>query len=524
MEALSRAITTAAPADKGRLERFRGLLSAPGWLTNISNQTHTVIWLQGIQSVTHPVAWKACLRALATVLDISEERARTLVHLPTVPQITRALQPRPPIPPRKPPDQVYPTTGWLGDYLDYSAGNECPTAFHFWTAASVLGATCRRNFFIDMGAYTIYPNLYALLIAPSGGRKGFSLTIATNVLKALNKILSDQGVHPAELINISPKKVGPERFLYIAQSEEKLDAATGRTSYTDSIVFFGISELAVLLGKSVFHSEHFVHVLTDLWECHDEWQASTFSRGEEILRNTAITLVGCSTEDWLLNSVSTDMFTGGFMGRCMTIPRGYTKDLYPIPHTLDPIAAITLASRLSRLATAPQTPVTIGDMKHYDSWYVANKQILHTQTDPRLAGYYQRKDMHLLKLGMILALSEGQVTIRTPHLVLADRILSHEESFLPTILARIGEHPKARVASLVLGKIQHLASKAPDGLVSRSSLSRSTFAATGGATNLDRALESLLANRAIEVFRDRKARVTYYLIPQDSQLDEGPEE
>jgi hypothetical protein len=314
---------------KTEIGKLKDLVEISGWRKSPSLQAHSIIWLRDNKHRLEKEEYDKLFTYLAEKLDISIERLKAILLLRNFQETARALGVSKTPLPRAMEDSVYPTTGWLGSYLSYAQGNEAPGAFHFWTGASLLGASCRRNFYIDQGSYCIYPNLYVLIIAPSGAKKSSSLIIGQDILERLNLEMLDEGIHPSDLIRISPKKVAPERFFHLLKAEEIEDEITGQTRWADSIAFLGLTELVILLGKSVFHSDQMIHLLTELWDCPEHYDASTFARGDEAMRNVAISLVACTTESWLYDSAQEDMFTGGFMGRCIVVPRGYTDKEYP---------------------------------------------------------------------------------------------------------------------------------------------------------------------------------------------------
>jgi hypothetical protein len=429
------------PLQKTELGKLKDLVKATGWKGSVSLQTHTIIWLKESKARLSGEDWVTLSNYLAQGLDITIERLTAIFRLTKFEEVVRALTTPRKILPKDKEDMVYPTTGWLGAYLDYSQGNEAPGAFHFWTGVALLGAACKRNFYIDQGSYFIYPNQYILIIAPSGAKKSSSLAIGNNLLESLNLMLTDEGVDEADLIKIAPKRLAPERFVYSLQAKEVIDPVTNNTRWADSVAFFGVTELVVLLGKSVFHSDQFVHLLTELWDCPEEYPVSTFVRGDEVLRNVAVSLVACTTESWLYEATQEDIFTGGFMGRCVVVPRGYTNKFYPIPAPLDPIQRNELAKWLIPLATAKKTAVQITAWDWYRDWYKKNKEATAVCTDKKMEGYYNRRDVHLMKLALVLSKSEGHGAILQEDLEVALKILEHEEKFLPQVLNNVGVHP-----------------------------------------------------------------------------------
>ena len=45
--------------------------------------------------------------------------------------------------------------GFLAEYVNHTKGMEAPTAYHFATALTVLGASLKRKTFVDQGTYQL---------------------------------------------------------------------------------------------------------------------------------------------------------------------------------------------------------------------------------------------------------------------------------------------------------------------------------------------------------------------------------
>ncbi len=92
-----------------------------------------------------------------------------------------------------PGEEIYPTTGWIGDYLEYAKYNHVPTAMHFWVAISVLGCACKRNFYIDRGTFRIYPShQYILLTGKKAVGKSAALEVGADMIARVNRQLDEE--------------------------------------------------------------------------------------------------------------------------------------------------------------------------------------------------------------------------------------------------------------------------------------------------------------------------------------------
>ncbi len=500
--------------------KLRLATNSPKWKTDINIRAEFLVWLQNSKDTINHKDWRAALDIVSKALDITTDRLSRILLFDEMSEITRALQVDLSPKLREKEDEIYPEFGWIGDYLQYSQENEAPLAYHFWTAIAVLGAAAKRNFYLDQGNFYIYPNHYILIAGPSGNKKSTSFSLGQGLLERCNSILSDTpNIHDAEHIRMTPEKISPEAFLSIMKAKKIPDRNTGLPKYVDSTCFVGISELAVLLGKNVFHSDFFIHLLTSLYDCPNTFVVTTIARGKETLKNVAISLVACSTREWMEQSVTSELFTGGFMGRCILVPRGYSLKEFPTAGFIDPVRATILSEKLAEIASSRKQQMYIEDRPWFNDWYKANKQQLVAQTDERMRGYYSRRDKHLLRLSMVFAIAEGKNMITEEYMTKASEILQHEEVFLKETLSLVGQHPQTQITEKVFEAISD-----KNGWIQRSELSRRTSRFTGGARYLDGSLSDLVDQG--RVIRRIKGKVRFYhsIGPNEPKLPQLPEE
>ncbi|KKL03469.1 hypothetical protein LCGC14_2625850, partial [marine sediment metagenome] len=77
---------------------------------------------------------------------------------------------------------------WLATYLEYTKNQESPTSFHQWVAMAVISTAIGRHIWLDRGYYTIYPNLFVILVAGSARcKKSSSINIGIQLLRKLKE-------------------------------------------------------------------------------------------------------------------------------------------------------------------------------------------------------------------------------------------------------------------------------------------------------------------------------------------------
>src|SRR4030067_2652721 len=111
---------------------------------------------------------------------------------------------------------VFPTRGWLGDYLQYTERHEAPDIFHFWVGITIMHAAIRRNIFFEHGYYRIFPNSYVILVAPPGVCKK---STATNIGVELLQELPD--------VTIIREKITPEALIETLATTMRVQSKSG---------------------------------------------------------------------------------------------------------------------------------------------------------------------------------------------------------------------------------------------------------------------------------------------------------
>ena len=62
---------------------------------------------------------------------------------------------------------------WLTGYIKYTEDSEPPQSYHIWCGIGTIAGALQRKVYMKWGKQIIRPNLYIILIGPSGqGRKG----------------------------------------------------------------------------------------------------------------------------------------------------------------------------------------------------------------------------------------------------------------------------------------------------------------------------------------------------------------
>src|SRR5215471_12651285 len=317
--------------------------------------------------------------------------------------------------PRESFSDLVPRQGWLANYVEWTSGSEAPLVFHYFVGSATLGAALKRTAWFSKGYYRVYPNKQILIVGPTGKvRKTSAIQLGVKVLRGLKDI------------NIISKKITPEAVIDALVDGPDADKVPMGKQATpqDACAVIVATELAVFLGKQKYN-EGMIALLTDLFDSPDEWATQTRGRGKVELHNVGLTGMWASTPDWLISAIPHDAFGGGFMRRILFVVQESTIRCFPIPEAPPPIEALVQSLEDLRARVKGQMTFSEDALEWYVSWYAASRGDI--PEDEKMAGYHESKPDHMIRESMILAASEGRLTVELPDIKRASFILGYLE-------------------------------------------------------------------------------------------------
>lgn len=317
--------------------------------------------------------------------------------------------------------------GWLRTYLEYTENQESPKTFHFWTGLSVMGAALRRRVWINREFYTIYPNLYTILVATSATcKKSISTEIGINMLRKIKDI------------HIFNERMSTEGLIdfFSTPHQEKI----GSTTITDSSGLIYADELSVFLSKMVF-AQDIIPILTSLYLGKTKWEYKTVKRGIINIVNISPSLLSSTTPESLADCIPVNAIGLGFTGRIMFVVEKSSGKKVPWPSKKPNLEKelINDLYHISRLYG--EMKISQETMDFYSNWYM---NYVPNESIPHLLGYYQRKPDHILKIAMLLSVNySDSLEIEIPHIKAAISLLESLEENMPLAFQYVGTENSA---------------------------------------------------------------------------------
>lgn len=348
------------------------------------------------------------------------------------------------------------TEGWLLAYKKYTEQSEAPEPFHLWTGMSILSGVLRRNVHLDQGYYTVYPNLYVVLVAPPGAcKKSVALNIGLGLLRKVpginiesNKMTPQSIIHTLSghtATNATPKSTAQKTKGLLTEEEKKAEQQAQLKAAMASInlkqectTTLASTEFSVMLGVDA-HQNGLLALLTDLYDCPTYWSYKTINRGTEELHNVFLNIIAASTPDWLGSSIPGDAIGGGFTSRILFVAQNKKRKNNPRPHLSDEEKhlAKVLIEDLTHISKLKGEMLLTDDAEKFFSEWYNTRPMQHM--DERFWGYLERKPDHLLKIATILSVSfSDDLIITQEHLEMGLVLLERLEARMPDAFRGIG--------------------------------------------------------------------------------------
>ncbi len=368
-----------------------------------------------------------------------------------------------------PGDDVFPTTGWFGRYLDHARWNEVPLALHFWASLAILAVACRRNYYQDINTSFLWMNQYILLTGPKGNGKSAAKDIAESMLVRMNRKMAERQDRK-ELNNalsfqpqILPEDITPqalvEQLSLMSDTPRFLDphGSVVRKVDGEAVAILISDEFSNTAGKGTHSASLFIPLLTKL-AFSDNYTKATKMDGKQIVERIALSMLACTQPGWMRNTIVSDALAGGFVERANFIYRpAPTRAIGPYSTpTIDPLVTEDLAEFLTDVAYQPSEPQilmpTDEAKKFVDSWYVhehgkgprdALDDAIHT---------LHRRQIHVIRMASMLAVSEQDSIpwVEEKHYRQAIRIIEAEEDYYMEFISQASRSTEAAMCDQVL--------------------------------------------------------------------------
>ena len=327
---------------------------------------------------------------------------------------------------------------WLPNYCKLVEHTEAPKLNHFWSAVGAVAGALRRHVWIDHGTFRWYPSFYIVFVCPPE-----VLSKSTNAGVAMEILEAVPGIH-----------FGPDNITWqslvtsFANSSEEFEY-NGEYIPMSAMTFFS-SELGLLVD---FNNREMINVLIDFWDGRKSFKKETKMSGNDVVVAPFISILACTTPDWIASNLPTVAIGGGFTSRCIFVYADQKEKLVAHPKHHMPKdfkeTQMKLLQDLEHISTklVGEFRFTPQAIQWEESWYQ------HLWTEERLGASpddlkaLQRRHTHLNKLAMILSASRSDELIITQEdFELSDMMLKQTAEQYYKVFSKIGQTDAAQQA------------------------------------------------------------------------------
>lgn len=357
--------------------------------------------------------------------------------------------------------KMIPQTGFIGDYMKYTDRQESPGSFHFWVAVTILGACIQRRAWISKGMYNVYPNLFTLLVAPSGiCRKSKAIDLGIELVEEF------------PWMNVIADKTTPEALLQaLMYGTKALEADTQGQGQAKTLVgedntgLIKAGEFVDFVNKQN-HNSGLVPMLTNLYD-KSVYRYICRNKPPIILKNIAIQLIGGCTPDWFANELPPAAFGGGFMSRFIFMVKGARDRSICFPENPEPLEKQKLQTALLRIraTVTGSIPFEHDARVWFEDWY--KKTEYEQVEDSALTGFHERKPDMILKVALILCAAECRKLISLRDVITAHDVVNWTQLRAYAAFKNVDLSPLGQIATVILDFIDNQA-----GWVSRRTILR----------------------------------------------------
>lgn len=328
---------------------------------------------------------------------------------------------------------------FIKNFLKYAEGCETPELYDLWSALATLSSIVSRRVWVNQGYFTIYPNLYIVLVGAPGDRKTTSMNMGKEMLREIGTIPFAATCMTKEALC---------RYMS-TQCLRKFPLSDGKEKEYTPITLC-LTELSHFLGAN---SAHMIDFLTTIYD-QEVYDAKTKNKGDDIIPGPYLTVLACTTPSNITRYLREDVISGGFSRRALFAFELDSGDPIAFPEVTPEAArawkwCIDWAQKLE--GVSGQFAWTGPAITWYKNWYEQLFRKLKSHDNLMTRGYYRSKHIQLLKVAMLIALSEStDLRLGQEHLEVALAMLDKLEVNLPKVFEAMGRNELAPVAARVV--------------------------------------------------------------------------
>jgi hypothetical protein len=314
---------------------------------------------------------------------------------------------------------------WIERFVEYTDGLSSPERFRRWGAINALAGLLERRVWVVTRKRQLFANLFTLLIGPPGVGK-------TEILREVSALWNEiKDLPGGRKLHVAPDDLTKAALV------KQLAKATTRLVLSDVELVEYHSLLASVAEFSVFlptYDTVFMSVLTDLFDCRDNYNQSRAGEGDTFIPSPQLHMVAGTTPGFMSTTFPEQAWSMGFSSRLILVYAGEPVDTPLFNETsldkklwMDLVHdARVIAQSYGQLSWTPKAQELI------QGWVTLGCQPVPTH--PKLSTYNTRRTLQVIKLCIIACVSRtSEMLITEDDVTTAIAWLLEVEQYMPDI-------------------------------------------------------------------------------------------
>lgn len=285
---------------------------------------------------------------------------------------------------------------WVEEFVDATRDLNSPELFRKWTAIFCIAAAMERRVHTRFGASRVFPNLFAILVAPPGVGKTQAIMQGSGLLRG------------TKVLRVAPDSISSATLLDALEGAYRTSPSPDNTIFEYHSLQVLADELGVLLPE---YNEGTLSLLSALFDCRDSFsEEKRTARIKKNMINPVISVLCGAAPDFLKSALPEVAWGQGFMARMIMIywPHPINYDIFDKFDSTDAGPGYT-SSFIQYLRD-------ICDLRGVFQWTKSAKECFsdwHSSgyspvpSHPRLQHYCNRRMLHCMKLCMVASASRS---------------------------------------------------------------------------------------------------------------------
>lgn len=294
---------------------------------------------------------------------------------------------------------------------------------------------------------------------------------------------------PIEEINFGPDSLTREELIRVMSRVGGRDKQSAITIHS--------TELSSLVEPSGIKMIQF---LTDIYDSDLEWRYSTKGSGKDVIYQPCLNILAGTTPSWIAEGLPADVVGHGFTSRVVFVYEDTPRYLKPFPKSPDSELVKDLVNDLDWISRIEgEFSWGRGAKDKYEQIY----QEIYSSVpkDYRIEGFHNRKRIHILKLAMVLSISESDdLEIRPVDLEAAHDLLKMTEKKMFKSFSAVGKYEYASDLERLQARIE------TEGEMSSEEI-HNEFYAVGSVREIAEMLHMLISMGKVERVKGPKGSV-----------------